>query len=218
MSEVIDAELLLNAYASGYFPMAESRTSTELMWFDPPRRGLIPLRGFHIAKRLRRTVLAGHFDVRADTAFRDVMLACAEPAPGREDTWINDRILDLYCELHEHGFAHSVECWREGDLVGGLYGVALGAAFFGESMFSREVDASKVALVHLVGRLNAGGYSLLDTQWVTEHLTQFGAFEVPRAEYRRRLKAAIYEPTDFHALPASATATEVLRWAENQSP
>jgi len=211
----ITAELLLSAYASGIFPMAESRDHAGLHWFDPARRGLLPLHGLHVAKRLRRTVLSARFEVRTDTAFREVMLACAEPAPGRESTWINGQILDLYCELHQLGFAHSVECWREGRLVGGLYGVSLGAAFFGESMFSRETDASKVALVHLVGRLNAGGYLLLDTQWVTHHLGRFGAFEVSRAQYRRRLHAAIRRPADFDALSPAAAPAEVLQWVDN---
>jgi leucyl/phenylalanyl-tRNA--protein transferase len=200
MSEIAAADLL-RAYAYGIFPMAESAEDEELLWFEPTMRGLLPLEGFHVPTRLRRTVRSGRFEVRADSCFRDVMLACAANSrPGRESTWINARILDLYTELHERGFAHSVEAWREERLVGGLYGVALGAAFFGESMFSLETDASKVALVHLVARLRAGGYQLLDTQWITDHLSQFGAFEVPKSRYRRLLQEAVVRQADFHAL------------------
>ncbi len=206
----LTASLLLRAYAAGIFPMAENAASDQLYWFDPERRGIIPLEGFATPRRLRRTVRQGRFEARFDTAFRAVMEACAEPRPERPSTWINGEILRLYCELHEAGFAHSVECWREGRLVGGLYGVALGAAFFGESMFSRETDASKVALVHLVARLKAAGYTLLDTQFVTEHLSRFGAAEIPRAEYRRRLAEAIQRPTDFAGVDQARALADLL--------
>lgn len=193
----ITADLLLRAYAAGIFPMAESAGSDELHWYDPTMRGILPLDRFHVPRSLRKTVRRGPFEVRADTAFRQVVEACGAPAPERESTWINGRIVDLYTELFRRGFAHSVECWREGRLVGGLYGVSLGGAFFGESMFSRETDASKVALVHLVARLVAGGYELLDTQFVTEHLTRFGAVEIPRREYRARLARAVQRTVRF---------------------
>ncbi|HYE49405.1 MAG TPA: leucyl/phenylalanyl-tRNA--protein transferase [Azospirillaceae bacterium] len=191
-------DLLLRAYAAGIFPMAESADAAELLWFDPQMRGILPLEGFHVPRRLRRTVRQGAFQVRVDTAFRQVMEACGESTAERPSTWINDAILEAYCRLHALGFAHSVECWDGPRLAGGLYGVSLGGAFFGESMFSRATDASKVALVHLVARLSAGGYTLLDTQFVTTHLAQFGAVEIPRAEYRRRLALAVSRPAEFH--------------------
>lgn len=207
----IDADVLLRAYTYGVFPMAESRSDPHLYWIDPEKRGILPLDGFHIPKRLRRRVRSGVFDVRIDTAFREVMLGCADSAPDRDGTWINDRIVSLYCELHARGNAHSVESWRAGELVGGLYGVSIGAAFFGESMFSRETDASKVALVHLVARLIAGGYRLLDTQFVTEHLKQFGAIEISRDAYRARLFEATATRADFYSLPEGAAPLEFLQ-------
>ena len=184
-------ELLLRAYTSGLFPMGESRGDSDIVWVDPEWRGIIPLDGFHIPRRLRRTVRNAGFAVRADTAFERVMRACAAPRRGRRDTWINDDILRAYAELHRAGFAHSVECWRGDALAGGLYGVTIAGAFFGESMFTRETDASKVALVHLVARLDHAGYRLLDTQFLTGHLAQFGAVEVARREYRRLLDRAL---------------------------
>ena len=186
--------VLLNAYAHGLFPMAESAEAADLYWFDPEWRGILPLDGFHVPRRLRRTVRQGGFEVRVDSAFRAVMEACAGARP---ETWINREIVDVYCRLHFSGHAHSVECWRGRELAGGLYGVSLGGAFFGESMFSREPDASKVALVHLVARLRRGSFALLDTQFVTEHLSQFGAVEIPRDGYRDLLAAAITLPADF---------------------
>ncbi|TWB12950.1 leucyl/phenylalanyl-tRNA--protein transferase [Nitrospirillum amazonense] len=191
-------ELLLRAYAMGVFPMAESADDDEIFWFDPPERGILPLDGFHAPRRLLRTVRQGRFQVSVDTDFEGVMRACGESTTDRPDTWINAQILEAYVALHRQGRAHSVECRREGQLVGGLYGVSIGGAFFGESMFSRETDASKVALVHLVARLRAGGYSLLDTQFVTTHLSQFGAVEIPRAEYQARLARALPRPGRFH--------------------
>lgn len=205
-------DLLLRAYAVGVFPMAESATSDELLWFDPPWRGVLPLDRFHVPKRLRRTLRQGTFEVRVDSAFREVMLACAEPAPGRENTWINQTILDTYCQLQQMGHAHSVESWQDGRLVGGLYGVSLGAAFFGESMFSRTDDASKVALVHLVARLKAGGFILLDTQFVTKHLAQFGAEDIPRHRYRKQLAEAIRRQASFQLdVPEDALVSGFLQ-------
>ena len=184
-------EILLRAYAEGLFPMAERRGDPTLYWVSPEKRGIIPLDTFHVPHRLARTVRSGAFTVTADTAFRDVMEACAAPAPGREETWINDEILRLYCALHASGHAHSVECWQNGELVGGLYGVRLGAAFFGESMFSRARDASKVALVALVDGLKRGGFVLLDSQFITAHLARFGAIEIPREQYLMKLTYAL---------------------------
>ena len=190
-------ELLLRAYAVGIFPMAESRADDEIHWIDPDFRGVLPLNAVHVPRKLRRVVRRGTFKVRCNSAFGQVIKGCASPAPGRKDTWINPTIEQLYCDLHEMGFAHSVECWRDDDLVGGLYGVALGAAFFGESMFSRVPDASKVALVHLAARLSKGGFRLLDTQFETPHLRQFGVVEIAREEYRARLARAVRTPVQF---------------------
>ncbi len=192
-------ELLLNAYSVGIFPMAESRDDPELYWIDPERRGILPLDRFHVSRSLRKRVRNGPFEIRVDSEFAATVAACAEPTPERPDSWINDEIRRLYQALHEQGFAHSVETWLDGQIVGGLYGVALGGAFFGESMFSRVTDASKVALVQLVARLKEGGFTLLDTQFVTAHLARFGATEIPRAEYRRRLGAALRVPARFPA-------------------
>jgi leucyl/phenylalanyl-tRNA--protein transferase len=190
-------EILLRAYAVGLFPMAERRDDPTLFWIDPEKRGILPLDGFHVSRRLRRTVRSRRYDVSCNTAFGDVVRACAAPGPNREDTWINDEILSLYGDLHALGRAHCVETWLDGELVGGLYGVSLGAAFFGESMFSLARDASKVALVHLVARLVKGGYKLLDTQFVTDHLTQFGVVELPRAGYRELLSEALDDTATF---------------------
>jgi len=183
--------MLLRAYAEGLFPMAETHDSPELYWVSPEKRGIIPLDGFHVPHRLARTVRSGLFEVTTDRAFGAVMKGCAAPAPGRGETWINHEILNLYAALHASGHAHSVECWQSGELVGGLYGVSLGAAFFGESMFSHARDASKVALVHLVETLRQGGFRLLDTQFLTAHLATFGAYEIPREDYLVRLHQAI---------------------------
>ncbi len=207
----ITPELLLRAYAIGVFPMAEGRDDPELFWVDPKQRGILPLDGFHVPKRLRRTIRSDRFEVRIDTAFRAVMEGCAEEAPNRHDTWINDRILSLYGSLHAMGHAHSVETWREDELVGGLYGVRLGAAFFGESMFSRETDASKVALVHLVSRLVFGGFQLLDTQFVTNHLERFGAIRIPRINYHRQLQIALDSDADFYRLEAPCSGERALQ-------
>lgn len=194
-------ELLLRAYAIGIFPMAEGRADPEIRWIDPKRRGILPFERFHVPRRLRRTLRHTDVTVTCDTAFARVIAACAAPAPGRRDSWINPLIEHLYDGLYEMGFAHSVECWHEGELIGGLYGVSLGAAFFGESMFSRASDASKIALVHLVLRLMKGGYRLLDTQFETPHLRQFGVVEIDREDYRRRLAEAISAPAEFPTAP-----------------
>ena len=206
-----DVETLIDCYRQGLFPMAETRGDETIYLIDPEHRGVIPLDAFHLSRRLARTVRADRFEVSVDTAFSQVITECARPGPGRLETWINAPIEALYGELFRRGLAHSVETWREGRLVGGLYGVSLGAAFFGESMFSRERDASKVALVHLVARLKAGGYRLLDTQFITEHLTQFGAEEIPRAAYHRRLAAALAGQGEFLRLPIYSGPETVLQ-------
>ena len=200
-SSEITPELLLRAYACGIFPMAESADDPTLFWVEPEMRGVIPLDGFRVASRLKRTVRSDAFTVTVNKAFKAVISGCAAPQAGRDDTWINKRIKDLYEGLHELGHAHSVEVWQDDDLAGGLYGVSLGRAFFGESMFHRVRDASKVALVHLVARLIAGGFELLDTQYVTEHLRSFGAFEIPRRRYTALLDRAIRGNADFCRLP-----------------
>ena len=197
----ITPEILLRAYACGIFPMSESVDDPSLFWVEPEQRGIIPLDGFGVTSRLARTVRSDAFTVTVDTAFKAVIDGCAEPQPGRDNTWINKRIRDLYVALHEMGHAHSVEVWQDGDLVGGLYGVTLGRAYFGESMFHRARDASKVALVHLVARLIAGGFVLLDTQYVTEHLRSFGAIEVSQRRYRKLLDAALDRIAEFDRLP-----------------
>jgi leucyl/phenylalanyl-tRNA--protein transferase len=190
----LSPQLLLAAYAQGMFPMGEQRDDPTLYWVNPELRGILPLDGFHVPRRLARTVRSGQFTVTSNTAFAEVMQACAAPAPGREQSWINAEILRLYGALFAAGHAHSVECWQDGELVGGLYGVQLGAAFFGESMFSKVRDASKVALVHLVEGLLRGGFVLLDTQFLTAHLARFGVVEIPRAEYLLLLQDAIRRP------------------------
>jgi len=213
----ITPELLLQAYRIGVFPMGERRDDPKLYWLDPRLRAVLPLDGFHLPKRLARTVRNGLFEVSADTAFTDTMRACAEPRPGHPESWINDPILDLYGELFARGHAHSIECRRNGGLVGGLYGVSVGAAFFGESMFSRERDASKVALAHLVLRLRLGGYRLLDTQFITSHLAQFGTVEITRADYRRRLADAIAIKAQFYGEVAPDALTGFLQSSTQRS-
>jgi leucyl/phenylalanyl-tRNA---protein transferase len=184
-------EILLKAYQAGIFPMAESADDPELFWVDPERRGILPLDGFHLPRRLARVIRQDKFEVCVDRDFAGTMAACAEATEKRPNTWINGEIVRLYTALHRMDAAHSVECWQADALVGGLYGVSIGGAFFGESMFSRVTDASKVALVHLVALLRQGGYRLLDMQFVTPHLAQFGAAEVSRAQYRRLLADAL---------------------------
>lgn len=196
MSEIGPYELL-NCYANGVFPMSEGRDDPETFLVDPEYRGIIPLDQLKISKSLAKTVRSNRFSVRINTAFKQVVEACASPRPGHQETWINDTIFELYENLHQLGHAHSVECWRDVELVGGLYGVSLRGAFFGESMFSRINNASKTALVHLVGRLSAGGFILLDTQFITDHLLTLGAVEISRDDYHRRLEHALRLEGDF---------------------
>lgn len=197
----ITPEVLLKAYACGIFPMAESADDPALYWIEPEQRGIIPLEGFHIASRLARTVRSERFTVVCNRNFAAVIDGCAEPQPGRGRTWINRRIRSLYQGLYDIGHCHTVEAYDGDELVGGLYGVSLGRTFFGESMFHQARDASKVALVHLVARLRAGGFRLLDTQFVTDHLRTFGALEVPRKQYHKQLAEALVGEADFAALP-----------------
>ncbi len=203
----ITPEVLLKAYACGIFPMAESADDPSLYWIEPERRGIIPLKGFHVPARLARTVRSDRFEVRVDHDFEAVIDGCAAPQAGRGRTWINRRIRSLYGKLHECGHCHSVEVYEEGLLAGGLYGVRLGRAFFGESMFHIARDASKVALVHLVARLRAGGFSLLDTQFVTDHLKTFGAREISRRHYHALLEEALTGEADFGALSVDRPVT-----------
>lgn len=211
---IITTELLLSAYMQGIFPMAESADAEDIFWVDPEERGILPLDKFHVSKKLAKIIRRGTFDVRINTAFGEVMQQCAIPTQSedRQNTWINKTILTKYNELHELGYAHSIECWQDEELVGGLYGIALNGAFCGESMFHWVTDASKVALVYLVARLKVGGYTLLDTQYVTDHLKQFGAIEIPRKEYRARLNEALNnEEVDFYSLPEDADGSTILQ-------
>jgi len=203
MSRVFGHSQLLDCYRRGVFPMADAHDDPRLFLVDPDLRGILPLDGIHISRSLRKTVRQDMFEIRVNTAFTRVMELCAEVAPDRPNTWINSPILNLYSALHRDGHAHSVETWRDGRMVGGLYGVSLQGAFFGESMFSRETDASKVALVNLVARLKRGGFRLLDTQFVTAHLQTFGVEEVPREEFHRRLSEAMLVEAEFPADPIS---------------
>lgn len=188
---VLDPDLLLRAYSIGVFPMSDSRDARDIFWVEPKKRGILPLDGFHLSRSLAKTIRSDKFEVTADRAFAEVLAACAETTPERPETWINPEIEAAYTELFRRGHAHSVECWRDGRLVGGLYGVSLGAAFFGESMFSRERDASKVALAWLVARLRVGGYRLLDCQFITDHLASLGAIEIDRKAYVGLLDSAL---------------------------
>jgi leucyl/phenylalanyl-tRNA--protein transferase len=194
-SDGLTPEILLRAYSAGVFPMAEARDDPGVFWVDPRARGIIPLTGFRVSRSLRRRILSGTFDVTVDRAFRDVVRCCAS----RPETWINHRIEALYLGLHRMRRAHSMEVWRNGRLVGGVYGVTLGGAFFGESMFSRETDASKVALCYLVDRVRCAGFTLFDTQFITDHLLSLGAVEIPRDAYHERLAEALRVRTDFDA-------------------
>ncbi|MDH5489619.1 MAG: leucyl/phenylalanyl-tRNA--protein transferase [Rhodospirillaceae bacterium] len=207
----LSPEILVRAYAAGVFPMSESRDDQTIFWVDPRLRGIIPLDGLHVSKSLKKTIRKNKFEIRCDTAFDRVIEGCALPRPGHPETWINDEIIRAYCEMHEMGLAHSVECWREGKLVGGLYGVSLRGAFCGESMFSLETDASKVALVHLVARLKLGGYVLLDTQFLTEHLKTMGAVEISNREYLERLERALGVDAKF---PQNPDSDELLKYIE----
>ncbi len=199
----LNADLLLRAYRLGLFPMAESRRSRALHWLDPEARGVLPLDEFHIPRSLMKTVRGHRFEVTADVDFSGTIAGCAAARLNRPETWINAEIERLFTDLFRLGFAHSIETWENGRLVGGLYGACLGGAFFGESMFSTATDASKVALVHLVARLRLGGYVLLDTQFITAHLARFGAIEIPRATYHARLADAVGVPARFTAAPSA---------------
>ena len=208
--QAFTVEDLIACYRRGVFPMAETRGDEHIYLVDPELRGVIPLQGFHVPRRLARLIRAERFQIKIDSAFREVVSQCARARPGRRETWISRPIQDLYQDLFLRGHAHSLETWRDGELVGGLYGVSIGRAFFGESMFSTERDASKTALVHLVARLKAGGYGLLDAQFMTEHLAQFGTHEIPRADYLDLLDHALQAEGDFYALSAGATGAAVL--------
>jgi leucyl/phenylalanyl-tRNA--protein transferase len=206
----ITPQVLLKAYTCGIFPMAESADDPALYWIEPQQRGVLMLNEVHVPRRLARSIRQGVYDVRIDSDFEGVITGCAASRPGRRTTWINPKIRSLYGELFEMGYCHTVETWRAGELVGGLYGVALNGAFFGESMFSTARDASKVALAFLCARLRFGGFSLLDTQFVTEHLRQFGTIEIDRAEFHARLEKALAHKADFLALPSEAGPARVL--------
>ena len=210
----ITPELVLKAYAYGVFPMAKSRNDTDVFWVQPKLRGVIPLDQFHVSRSLRKTLRRGVFRVTVDADFRGVLEGCAESTAERTDTWINDHIMELFTALHEAGLAHSIEVWRDDAdgkpfLAGGLYGLAMGAAFFGESMFSRATDGSKVALTHLAAILKKGGFTLLDTQFITDHLKTFGAVEIPQKDYLAQLGAALARKGDF-AGPVSQPDLEAL--------
>jgi leucyl/phenylalanyl-tRNA--protein transferase len=202
----LDPDLLVRAYSVGVFPMADAQDAPDVFWVEPKRRGILPLGQFHLPRSLAKVLRSERFELTVDRAFDRVMRACAEATPDRPSTWINSLIVDAYQQLFERGQAHSVECWRDGELAGGLYGVHLGAAFFGESMFTRERDASKVALAHLVARLRAGGFTLLDTQFLTDHLARFGTVEVGRDDYKLLLSNSIRGVGDWGALDAGGGA------------
>lgn len=215
----ITPQVLLKAYSCGIFPMAESADDPALYWIEPQHRGILPLDAVHVPRRLARTVRSGTLAVTVDTDYEGVIEGCAAGRPGRRSTWINGRIRSLYRDLFGLGHCHTVEVWSDGRLVGGLYGVALGGAFFGESMFSYARDASKVALVHLAARLIEGGFTLLDTQFVTDHLRQFGTIEVDRDEFHRRLEGALKVHADFLRLAPDAAPERVLEILDRaQSP
>lgn len=204
-------EELIACYRRGVFPMAEARDDPRIFLLNPDERGIIPLDRFHVPRSLRKTVRRDEFHVTVNRCFETVVRACAAPAAGREETWINQPILKLYLDMNRAGYAHSLECWKNGELAGGLYGVSLGAAFFGESMFSLATDASKVALVHLIARLRAGGYQLLDAQFTTTHLERFGARSIGRDAYMDKLDDAAERPANFFALPEGLTGAQLLQ-------
>lgn len=210
-AHAIDPDELLKAYTLGYFPMARSRRDESVVWVLPDERGVLFLDKARASTSLRRVIAREPFEIRVNADFAGVMRACAAPGPKRRETWINGAVEDAYGELHRLGFAHSVECYRDGALVGGVYGVALGAIFCGESMFSRETNASKVALVHLIARLKLGGFAILDTQFWTPHLAQFGVVEIPDADYQALIAAHAREPADFLKAPAQPPTATVLQ-------
>lgn len=209
----ITPTLLLRAYAAGVFPMAQSADAEDIFWVDPKRRGILPLDALHVSHSLAKTIRRGEFRVSVDADFEAVLSGCAS----RDETWINPEIRELYGTLHRLGYAHSVEVWMDGEIAGGLYGVQLGSAFFGESMFSLRPDASKIALVWLVARLRKGGFTLLDTQFVTTHLRRMGAEEISRARYHQMLEAALKTPADFYRLAPDASPAEVLQFSTQTS-
>ena len=213
MTGALDPEILLRAYAMGIFPMAEARDDAKVHWVDPRRRGILPLQGFHISRSLARLIRRETYTVRADSAFQSVVDACAD----RDETWINSGIRSAYLALHATGHAHSLEVWSDGRLAGGVYGVALGAAFFGESMFSAQTGGSKIALAYLVHRLRAGGFVLFDTQFLTAHLASLGAVEISRADYHRRLAQAVAQPARFAPPGYSPSPSSVLSAAAGGS-
>ena len=209
----ITPQILLRAYAAGIFPMAESAEDTALYWVEPEERGIIPLDRLRVSHSLKKRLRKQTFEIRIDTAFSEVIEACAAKTKSRKSTWISARICKLYLQLHKMGHCHSVECWKDGRLVGGLYGVKIGAAFFGESMFSKATDASKVALVHLVARLNAGGFQLLDAQFMNPHLKTLGAIVMSKADYRELLPSAIEASADFRKFSEDDDPSRVLHYA-----
>lgn len=213
-ADPVTPRVLLRAYAAGLFPMAEDADDAHLHWFDPRERGIFPLDGLIVSRSLAKSLRAQKFAIKVDHDFDAVLARCAESRPGREKTWINGRIAGLFRQLFQMGYAHTIEAWRGDELVGGLYGLALGGAFFGESMFHLARDASKICLIHLFARLRCGGFSLLDAQFLTPHLESLGAIEISRQHYRRMLDAAMQIDGDFHALDAHGDAPEtILRWA-----
>jgi len=220
MKKELTPEIILQAYANGYFPMAEGANSKDLYWYEPDPRGQLPIENLHIPRKLIKTIKKKPYEIRCDTAFDRVITLCAEPMSGRDKTWINQEIIDLFCELHEMGFAHSVETWEGDNLVSGIYGIALGAAFFGESMFSRKTDASKIALVYLTARLWKQGFKIFDTQYINDHLKQFGVYEISKEEYRAELLQALKMPAQFSvsedvsALPSGASSSVKLSFDE----
>ncbi len=216
-SDPVTPQILMRAYAAGLFPMAEDAGDEHLHWFDPEFRGIFPLEGLVVAKSLAKVIRGQKFEIRVDSNFDAVLAGCAASAPGRDKTWINQRIAALFGALFDLGRVHTVEAWRDGEMVGGLYGLALGGAFFGESMFHRATDASKVCLTYLVARLRRGGFGLLDAQFVTPHLESLGAIEITRADYRRRLDVALNLPADFKALDRQPTAPDdILRYVQTR--
>ena len=210
-------ELIIHAYRHGLFPMADALDDPETFWVDPHMRGVMPLDGFHVPRRLARTIKKAPFDMRIDTDFWQTIEACRTPASDRPSSWINNDILSAYCKLHAMGHAHSVECWSGRRLVGGLYGVRIAGAFFGESMFSRQTDASKIALTYLVARLKYAGFVLLDCQFATAHLARFGLKEITRTAYHKKLQNALARNADFHLMPVNLSPVEVLQAVGHKS-
>lgn len=210
-ANAISVDELIKAYSLGYFPMARARDDANVVWVLPDERGFIDLDDVRAPRRLKKFIKTEPFEIRINSAFEEVITACGDATPARPDTWINDAIIEAYSELHYLGVAHSVECWRDGKLAGGLYGLALGAAFCGESMFSREDNASKVAMVHLMARLKIGGFDFVDAQFFNEHLEQFGLVGLSNDNYQTRLQAALMKQADFFAAPDQLSTARVLQ-------